>query len=444
MADMIRLPDQNLEKTFAYDRQRLAQTALPIITVAGTFREDLKRLYGLTHNETSRDTVFSRAHFSMAVAVAETVWQGKVHPKQAWVVDPTNYVSLADWQKVAMTELIGKTIARNPVLHQLKKFIDQFGRDKLPILDSITPPLLYLTEEVSRPILSFHIAAGNILAKHGRQVVQVVTDPHVREEYVVNAYLPNIVYAVFDQRTQLEFLELAALNRISVDPNRVVVTGPPLDPRVVAAREHKVPWRSGPLKLCLATGGLGTNSYEIRQILTQLLPHLRREPCPYQVLLYAGTQADIAQLGERLAAEHHVTVSELHRPQARFRILYHPQILDANELLIRYGFPWADGFITKPSGDMAYDAAGAGCFLLTLSEWGVWEERIRAIFEQEGVSRRAESEQFIAQLSVLQQAIQGKSWIEQAMHQALKLPKPFLTGSQQIVKLTQAAPKLFN
>lgn len=439
---MIRLPDKNLEKTFAFDREGLANTELPIVTVAGTFREDVKRLYGLPNNNTETDTVFSRAHFSMALAIAEQVWGGKIHAKKAWIVDPTNYVSVENWQKIVLTEVVGKTIARHGVLHTLKTWIDQFGRQKLPILDSITPPLLYLTEDVQQPILSLHIAAGNILAAQGKKVVQVVTDPHVRPEYVQYAALPNIAFCVFDERTQLEFLETAAINNIAVDPQRVIVTGPPIDPRVIEAREKKVPWRSGVLKLCIATGGLGTNGYEIRQVLSQLLPHLRREPCPYQIVLYAGTQKDIAKIGYDLAEENHIPVADVFKPHARFRIAYHPQILDANELLIKYVFPWADGFITKPSGDMAYDAVAAGCFLLTLSEWGIWEERIRELFEQRDISREAETNAVVAQLAVLQQAVRSKSWIENAMFQSLKIEKLFLRGGEKITKVMKHAPKI--
>jgi hypothetical protein len=438
---MIRLPDKNLEKTFSYDRERLAKTEVPIVTVAGTFREDLKRLYGLPNNNKNQDVVFSRAHFSMALAIANEVWDGKINPKKAWLVDPTNYVSVGDWQKILFTEIVGKTIARHTILHTLKSFIDKFGRQKLPILESITPPLLYLTEDVEQPILSLHIASGNILAKQGKTVVQVVTDPHVRPEYVQNAHLENMFFCVFDERTQLEFLEVAALNQVMADPNRVIVTGSPIDPRIISARKNKTPWRSGPLKLCISTGGLGTNSYEIRQILNQLLPHLRREPCPYQVVLYAGTQHDIAKLGHDLAEENHIPIGDVLRNNARFRIAYHPQILDANELLIKHIFPWADGFVTKPSGDMAYDAVAAGCFLLTLSEWGIWEERIREIFEQKDISRRAETEQFVTQLTLLQQTIRGKSWIENAMLDALKIEKSFLNGNKKILKVVELARK---
>lgn len=59
-----------------------------------------------------------------------------------------------------------------------------FGRKKLPILDSITPALLYLSERIERPILSFHTSVGNVLAGQGKTVFQVVTDPHVREDYL--------------------------------------------------------------------------------------------------------------------------------------------------------------------------------------------------------------------------------------------------------------------
>jgi len=441
---MIRLPDKNLEKTFAFDRQRLAQTELPIVTVAGTFREDIKRLYGLPYNTTSADVVFSRAHFSMAVAIANQVWKNNISATKAWIVDPTNYVSVEDWQKILFTEAVGKTIARHAILQKLKSLMDRFGRQKLPILESIAAPLLYLTEDVQRPLLSLHIAAGNILARQGKKIIQVVTDPHVRPEYVQNAELPNIAFCVFDERTQLEFLEVAAINHISVDPRRVIVTGPPVDPRVVSARKDKIPWRSGPLKLCIATGGIGTNGYEIRQVLTQLLPHLRRQPCPYQIVLYAGTQADIAKLGHRLAAENHLPVGDISRSAARFRVAYHPQILDANELLIKYIFPWADGFITKPSGDMAYDAVAAGCFLLTLNEWGIWEERIRELFEQRDISRKLETDQITAQLSLLQQAITGRSWIESAMQNSLHIEQLFLHGAANIVRVTRMAETIFD
>ena len=109
---------------------------------------------------------------------------------------------------------------------------------------------------------------------------------------------------------------------------------------------------------------------------------------------------------------------------------------------MRYIFPWADGFITKPSGDMAYDAVAAGCFLLTLSEWGVWEERIREIFEQEGIARKAEPAQLVTQLSLLQQSIRGKSWVESAMYNALKIDQSYLTGAENILKAVKLAGKL--
>lgn len=382
----------------------------------------------------------------MALGTAIEAWDAataggeiKVKPEKAWLVDPTNYVPPKQWRKIEFTQFVGKTLARHPVLKAFKDLLDRFARSKLPILSSITPPLLYLTEDIKKPILSFHIAAGNILAGQGRHIVQVVTDPHVRPEYVLHADKPNTTYCVFDERTKLEFLEVAAIEHIAVDPKKVVVTGPPVDPRITKARQHKAAWRSGPLHLCITTGGLGTNKLEIRHLLKQILPELRHHNTPYHLMIYAGTQKDIAKMVQDLAKEERVKIGDMDDTKAHLRLLYHPQIFDANELLIHLAFPWAHGFITKPSGDMAYDAVAAGCFLLTLKEWGIWEERIREIFEQKDIARRAEVDHILEQLTVLQTASNGKSWIETAMNHAFGIEKLFLLGSKKILDTVTSA-----
>ena len=48
-------------------------------------------------------------------------------------------------------------------------------------------------------------------------------------------------------------------------------------------------------------------------------------------------------------------VGDLDDEEAEVRILYADNLVEANELMIEYMFPWADGVMTKPSGDMAYD-----------------------------------------------------------------------------------------
>lgn len=427
--------DTNITRTLAADKQYLEKTQVPIITLSASFREDLKRLHGLPNNNTDTDVVLSRAHYSMALGVAEQAWGGKMDPKKCWIVDPTNYVSKDDWMSVRMTEEIGKTIARHSFLKKAKDLIDRFGRSKVPILDSVTPALLYLSEKIERPILSFHTSVGSILAGQGKRVFQMVTDPHIREEYLDFSELPTKHWFVFDEKTKIELLEKAALLDKEIDAERVVVTGPPIDPRIVAARTKKQPWRSGPLRLCITTGGLGTNKAEILQLLNTLLPELHKSQCPFELLVYTSTQRDIYNEVLALAGKHQITVSPLAKTDARLRVIYHPQIVDANELLIEHAFPWAHGIITKPSGDMAYDAVAAGCFLLTLKEWGVWEVAIRERFEHLDISRRLLLEDVLDQLEVLQSA-QGRSqsWIETAQRNALSLPDSFTSGASSILK----------
>jgi hypothetical protein len=104
-------------------------------------------------------------------------------------------------------------------------------------------------------------------------------------------------------------------------------------------------------------------------------------------------------------------------------------------LLISHAFPWADGFISKPSGDMAYDAAAAGCFLLTLQEWGEWEHNIRERFESLNIARKCQVQNIDAQLSALTTTSgNSQSWVEQAMNAALNLPKLYTSGAQNIVE----------
>ncbi len=457
---MSNLFDPQLEKTLKKDKQLLEQAEIPIITVSATYIEDLKGFHDLPELDTSTDVVFSRAHYSMALAAAVEAWGDKINPKKAWVVDPTNYVKANDWFSVRLTETIGKTLARTPILKRLKDLVDKFGRNKLPILDSITPPLLYLSQNIDKPILSFHIASGNILAAQGKTVYEMITDPHVREDYLNQAERDNMHFLVFDDKTKTDFLEKASILDKKVDPDRVIVTGPPIDPRIIAAGKNKKPWRSGTLKLCLTTGGLGTNKTEIRSILKQLLPELRKRPNPYQLMVYTGTHQDLAQLVRNMAKEarvglHEISIEDPAKFQkkgklkdpytsrwvnqqidkARLSLIYHPQIVDANELLIHYGFPWADGFISKPSGDMAYDAVASGSFLLTLNEWGEWEHNIREMFVQKGAARQAKTKDITAQLQALTSA-KGKaeSWVEKAMRNTQQIDKRFLKGTKNILK----------
>lgn len=454
------LLDPSLRKTKKLDKEYLHKTEVPLITVSGTYREDLKGVYDLPEDDSRHDLVFSRAHFSMTIAAAVTAWKNKIDPKKAWIVDPTNYVVQQDWASVLMVEKIGKIVARYSFLKMLKDFIDKFARRKLPILASITPPLMDVTRGIRRPILSFHIAAGNILLEQDRPVVQVITDPHVREEYLANCEKPHAYYCVFDEATKEEFLQKAHKLDKKINEKRVIITGPPIDPRILKIGEKKPVWNGKrPLRLCLTTGGLGTNKPEIEAIVKQMVPQLKKAKPNYQLMIYAGTHRDIKDMVTSIAENNDVSYREItaHDPaefaigsqlsldpekapeiSAPLTVIYHPQIIDANELLIHYGFPWADGFISKPSGDMAYDAVASGAFLLTLSEWGEWENNIRAKFRAHGVSKIAETNDIVKQLEkISHKSHETASWVIRAMKKTRVLEEEdpfFRSGTKNILK----------
>ncbi|MBI2007444.1 MAG: hypothetical protein HYS83_01960, partial [Candidatus Blackburnbacteria bacterium] len=419
-----------LSKTLHDDRHRFEEVDVPVVTTSASFRRAIARSLKEEPRLVDNDIVLSRAHFSMAVGVMREATERKL---TAWLVDPINYVSDRDWKKIILLVQAGYLVAKFPVLKQIKDFLDTVARGKLPLTQAITSPLLYATERASKPIISLHYETGNILARDGKKVLQVITDPHIRPQYLYEAQRENIYFAVFDRQTKDDFLARAERLGKSVDPKKVVVTGPPVDPRIVKSRRKKDSEAVGKrgLRLAVTTGGLGQNKTEIEKALRSIAPQIKGGDI--RVVLYASTLLHFKKLYSDIAREFDIREGSIEDEDANVRILYYPSIIDANQALIDHVFGWADGFLTKPSGDMAYDAAAAGCFLLLLEPWGEWEENVGRVFTNLGIAQKAEPGVFDKQIGKLS----SSGWIRQAIDKALNLDPLFLNGAKKIVDLQQ-------
>ncbi len=422
--------DTDLNAAICDERHSMEKAEVPIVTVSATFRKELADKYQVLIHPHS-DVIFSRAHYSMAEAIRQ---QALLEKKTSYLIDPTNYVSKSDWPKIEFTQTAGQVVARNSLLKWLKDKVSWFARNKLPLSQAITPPLLYLTENVHHPIIALHYEAGRILAHHHKKLLQVVTDPHVHPQYVYFANHTNASFAVFDHSTQKLFLKMAHDLGYEINSDRVIVTGPPIDPRVAALSvQTKALNPNEPVNLAITTGGLGTNLDEVKQVLDQFTP-LLHPPEKIRLFLYAGTHNDFRNFFENYAAARNIRVGNWDDPTARIRILHDDSIIDANENLIKYAFPWAHGFITKPSGDMAYDAAAAGCFLLFLHPWAQPEENIQKTFIKLGVGHDLNvSEAHRHFTSLLTSGVLAKS--HTAAH---NLPPLFREGSHNILAAAAA------
>ncbi len=268
--------DLDYQTSLLAEHTNLETVDIPIITVSATYRQHIEDLY---HDILpDQEVTFSRAHYSMAAALLVAALKLK---HSAWITDPTNFVSKDEWGKILFTHEVARFIARHNALKPLKDAIDTRARNKLPISDAIDDLLIYLTAHVKKPLLSLHYEAGNIAHTAGHKVVQVVTDPHVRPKYLLRLpdknmptsrlADPPIIYAVFDEDTKTEFLHKADLMNKTINPNQVVVTGPPVDPRLVSMRSKKltVPFRSlgkggGVLNLAITTGGKTKSALSLR------------------------------------------------------------------------------------------------------------------------------------------------------------------------------------
>ena len=406
------------------ERHLMGQIDVPIVTVSSTFLDAFPKTEPRHHTQ---EIVYSRAHYSQAIACLIAATRLK---KSTWLIDPTNYVSASDWWKVLLTEKIAETLVRSDLLMKVRRLIENKARDQLPIHAAIKPPLLYVTQTITRPILSLHYETANIMAENRQKVFSVVTDPYVRDQYLIYAHYPEISFAVFDQDTKNQLLSKSSVKGLD---RRVFVTGPPVDPRIVDTRKtknhHHLSHR--PLRLVITTGGTGTNKPEIRKLLDSLAPRLKGKTTTLQVLAYAGTHLDFKHLFEDFAQENQVKISPLSDTKAEFRLIYHQHLMQANELLIDHAFPWADAFITKPSGDMAYDAAASGAALLFLNPLGPWEEAIQQRFVKMDIGQDIPNPAHFAQQLV---QLEQLSWFAQAQQNALNLSDLYLKGAETIVK----------
>lgn len=437
--------DLEYKEALHHEHHQLSEADVPVVTISATFRKKLEAELGEDFPDVP-EVAFSRAHYSMALGVMMAAMEAG---KSSWMSDPTNYVTSDQWGSIVFTEYVAKLMARHKPLKKLKDLIDTKVRNKLPITDAIDDPLLYLTEHIEKPIISMHYEAGNILAAQGKQVVQVVTDPHVRPQYLTplpdigeESHAENLVYCVFDEATKTDLLLRAQAMKKMVRMDQVVVTGPPIDPRIVAARKKKRPdvVDRRPLRLAVTTSGVGTNKREIRDILDQLASYCymdKQKGC-VQLFLYAGTHKDFEALYQDFVREAGLKLGSLDDDTAHVRILYADNLAEANELLIQYMFPWADGVITKPSGDMAYDAAAAGCFCLFLEPWGPWEANIQERFLDLGIGLDLDVEHFAAEMARYEQHFwEGESWFRHALETVQDLPELYLNGAAEIVKVQQ-------
>jgi len=436
------------------EAKKLSQAKVPIITVSGTYRKELLKQYEC-FSKINSEAIFSRAHYSMAEAVRQACLDQKL---TAHVVDPTNFVDTNDWSKIDFTEFVGQQMARNKPLKWLKDKIDTVVRNKLPITDAITPPLESLIEPVTKPIISMHYEAGNVAQRNGKKVLQVITDPHVRPQYLdglagvdkltrhsdnqtkpinqlTNQLNNQITYAVFDSQTKAELMAKAKELGKQLSEDQVEVTGPPVDPRISKLLKKKNIYEAKrPLNIAITTGGLGTNLAEIKHVLEELEPLLKTYPEKIRLFLYAGTHRDFRNFFEKFASENNLRIGDLDDTKARVRILYEDSIVDANENLIEHMFPWADVILTKPSGDMAYEAIACGAVPLFLEPWGEWEENVQKRLTELHVGFDFDSQNAHAQML---KYFKFKTIIKAQM-EIRELDSNYFQGARNIVKLQQS------
>lgn len=379
---------QDLRKALLAEKKKLEEVDVPVITVSASFRKEIVEKYEVNLGSKG-EIIFSRGHYSEAMAVVEAA---KRKGLSSYLVDPMNFVSIKDWGKLEFTEDIGELTARYDLLAKLKRVAEQLLRGKLPVSEAVKPVVLELIENIKVPIVSGHYEVGNVIAQTDKKVVQMVTDPHVSDPYLKVSDEENVSWVVFDEGTKNQFVDKVKKKNKSVNEKMIKVTGPGINPKILdVGKKGKTLDDERPLRLGITTGGLGTNRGEIKKVLDNLVPFIE-EPEKIQLFLYSSTHRDFRDIFEKFANENNIRIGDLDNEEAKLRVLHEDSMVDGNRNLIDHMFPWVDGVITKPSGDMAYDVLGSGAFGLYLDPWGRWEETVKSRMFEFGVGKKLDIE----------------------------------------------------
>lgn len=374
---------QDLRKALLAEKKKLEKVDVPVITVSASFRKEIVERHEVKLHSKG-EIIFSRGHYSEAIAVVEAAKQKGL---SSYLVDPMNFVSIKDWGKLDFTEDIGELTARYKILANLKRVAEQLLRGKLPVSEAVKPVVLELIEDIKVPIVSGHYEVGNVIAQTDKKVVQMVTDPHVSDPYLKVSDEESVSWVVFDEETKKQFVDKVKKMDKSINQDMIRVTGPGVHPKILEfGKKGKKLDAERPLRLGITTGGLGTNRGEIKKVLDNLAP-LVEEPEKIQLFLYSSTHKDFRDIFEKFANENNIRIGDLDNEKAKLRVLHEDSMVDGNRNLVDYMFPWVDGVITKPSGDMAYDVLGSGAFGLYLDPWGRWEETVRSRMFDFGVGK---------------------------------------------------------
>ena len=133
-------------------------------------REDIKGWYGADRERNYHWCRSSRAHFDGTI-VATQAWDGTVNQK-AWLVDPTNFTQ-DQWKSIKAHWSDWQNLARNPMLKWLKMMIGYVWTE-IAYIRFYYPPLLYLTENITKPICRFMWLRAIFYSSMAKTVLQTI------------------------------------------------------------------------------------------------------------------------------------------------------------------------------------------------------------------------------------------------------------------------------
>jgi len=372
------------EKDVKEVQDKLAKADIPVITIAGSVQ-----IGGY----------LTMAHDSMMQAFLEAAENKKI---EAYGVDVLDYLTtekerkgildMAKLPRIVVRTEMGSRLLHNPIVQKL--------RGGLGFEEVLKDKILKLVDKVSKDkvIVTYHYGTAKTLVEAGYKVLVAVTDPSV--ELTHNGYFDflnsenkdRVFYGTMDKETKDWFIK-----EIGIPKKNIKEVGCFVSPKIIKAGSKKIKNREKRWEECtqgeerfhisLFTGGLGTNFWEMRDAVLNLVPLLCDEKITIDVFFNTNTDLDkhLKDVLKKVCCKEKISIfSSIDKEELNNKSI---EIFKKTDLVL-----------TKPSGDKAFEALASAAIPLFLFPLHPHEIMIREYVMNGGVGEIAKIEDLKKQI----------------------------------------------
>jgi hypothetical protein len=364
---------------------RLGKADIPVLTIAGS--PLIGGYLTMAHDCMMRGFIHAAEQAGREVCGVDVLDYLTTTEEQDGLVD------MAKLPRLVVRTEIGSQLLHNPVVQKM--------RGGLGFEEILKEKVLELVEKVDKEtvIVVFHYGVAKTLIEAGYSVLVAVTDPSAElthagyYDFLTEENKDKVCYGTMDQLTKEWLIENGGVKQENIRE-----VGSFVSPKLVKAGKSKVENRLKHWEECMNgekkfhvgifTGGLGTNFWEMRDVVLSLVPLVEEEKLKISVFFNMNT--DLRDHLKDILNKNDYTNKSIEVYASRDKDELNKKSIEILQA--------ADLVFTKPSGDKAFETLAAGCIPMFLFPLHPHEVRIREYVYQTGVGIEAEEYHYLHQV----------------------------------------------